>query len=1243
MTASSMGGLEGILQPYPGLRPFRETESAIFFGREQQTDELLNKLQRQRFIAVTGPSGCGKSSLIRAGVIPALRAGFMLAAGSRWRVCSIRPGQHPIASLARALATPEVLGDDHEAPPFLDAALQFGPLGLVQIVRESPLFHDSSLLVLVDQFEEIFRFRSQNDPDETDAFVGLLLASIAIPEVPIYVVITMRSDYLGDCALFHGLPEAINGSQYLTPRLTREQCSGAITGPARVCGGDVDSSLVNRLLNDFGPDPDQLPLLQHALMRMWTREQAEIANGRPRRAFTIDDYIAVGGLSKALTTHAEEVLAEVPALRKPLAEALFRRLTERGIGGRDTRAPARLAEVAAVSAASLPDVIQVVNVFRGEGRNFITPAEGDLAPDTLLDIGHESLIRQWATLATWVDAETESATVYKRLVDTAHLWQKKAAALWRPPDLTVALAWQERECPNDAWASRYAPAADFDLAMEFISESRAAWEVEQLRETKRQEEERGREVERIEHDAERARLEALARAAKAEAELERAKAIAQRQTRRNRALHVATVLLSLGVVGLLGVIFGYRYLRVWPHTELYKDYAKVRGVPNGIGKPLNAAQAKRREFNYKITRRGMRGPVVSMEAVDASDRLLTEASVGNAAGYLGDSGDTEQRRSTVRWEYMYGNDGEIAYELELDKRGRQVASMVYMPAGGNKNVRTAHFFGAGGEAMTALSCADYVQVEFTPKGYEGKVRYLDRSGRLVPGRDHAVQLEQHFDRNGNLTSMISLDTNGRRMNDRYGNAIMEATYDDDGNLVDDRLLDERGAPVNASDGWARKKIRYDLYGNRVETLMFDAENRPTLQKEGWHRAVENRDANGNVESETFWGIKGEPVSPVGCHEYRMDRDDRGRPRSTRCLGANGQSANEVTLGVPEWRTTYDQYDNAIEIANFDEHGAPAITTSGYHKLVRKYDDRGNIIEYRYLDKDERLTEQIYGYASVVKEFEGDREVRRQYLDAAGKPVLNTSGYAEERWIYDANGNLFEDEYFDTFHRPVALAGGDAAHRYTKYECGQVTEEWYVGTNQQPVDFFGEYAGVRTVYDRLGRISKQMYIAANGAPVLLKNQKIAGFEQDLDAQGRRTEIRYLGADGQLTPHKNGYAIARTTYDDRGNVTSQGYYDRNRKMPAALGYIRLAYSYDDDNKAIRTTYYGPTEDVVLGTVESSYNAQRQLAAEAYYDSDHRPLVRNMTEGLCASRRFTYDADGKPRVQCLDLSGNPATKSK
>ena len=391
--------LEFSTLPYPGLRPFRYDESDIFFGREAQTDQLLERLARNHFLAVTGPSGCGKSSLIKAGMIPALSAGFMVEGGSRWRICELRPGDRPLARLARTLASADILGADRtglESIAFIEATLRRGPLGLIEIVRGAEALEDANLLVMIDQFEEIFRYRDRIAADEADAFVALLLASARQTEVAIYVVITMRSDYLGDCALFHGLPEAVSAAQYLTPRLTREDLELAIAGPARVFGGRVEPRLLNRLINDFGTDPDQLPLLQHALARLWN-----IASPKPP-VLTVEDYQAIGGLSAALSNHGDEILAELTPEQQRIAEIMFRRLSGTQDGRRDVRAPARIGEIARIAAVDPAEVIAVADAFRRADRCFLATPEGPLDENTLLDLSHESLIRQWHRLADWV-------------------------------------------------------------------------------------------------------------------------------------------------------------------------------------------------------------------------------------------------------------------------------------------------------------------------------------------------------------------------------------------------------------------------------------------------------------------------------------------------------------------------------------------------------------------------------------------------------------------------------------------------------------------------------------------------------------------------------------------------------------------------------------------------------------------------------------------------------------------------
>ena len=266
-----------IKNPYPGLRPFEADESDRFFGREAQTDELLRRLGRSRFVAVVGTSGSGKSSLVLAGLLPALRAGFLVASGSQWRIASMRPGGAPIESLASELhgALYPDAGDDRFAGEMLEITLRRSSLGLVEAARQACLEPHENLLVVVDQFEELFRFRQAWAQSATQnpaaSLLHLLLEAVRQSEIPIYVMITMRSDFLGDCAQFRDLSEAINDGLYLIPRMTRDQLRLAITAPAAMYGTAMTPRLVQELLNDVNDDPDQLPVLQHALMRTWSK------------------------------------------------------------------------------------------------------------------------------------------------------------------------------------------------------------------------------------------------------------------------------------------------------------------------------------------------------------------------------------------------------------------------------------------------------------------------------------------------------------------------------------------------------------------------------------------------------------------------------------------------------------------------------------------------------------------------------------------------------------------------------------------------------------------------------------------------------------------------------------------------------------------------------------------------------------------------------------------------------------
>ena len=473
--------------PFPGLRSFEPREEHLFFGRELQIDDLLKKLRRARFLAVVGISGSGKSSLVLSGLIPSLHRGLMTRAGSSWRVALFRPGDNPIGSLAGALTAPDVLGEEGELAELnrslVETTLRRGALGLVECVREAretnQLPKYDNVLVVVDQFEELFRLktssRSESSDNEALAFVRLLQEASKQQEMPIYVVLTMRTDFMEHCVEFPGLPEAINDGAFLVSRMSREEQRAAIVGPVAVGGGAIAPRLVLRLLNSVGDDPDQLPVLQHSLMRTWDHWQRQ---GYDPPSLDLEQYEAIGTMERALSQHAEEEYEALASERRQLiAEKMFKALTDKVPGRRGVRRPIQVHEVCKLTGASPEEVIAVADCFRQPGRSFLMPPIGvELHADSVIDISHESLMRVWERRIQWVEVETESAQFYLRLARAAALHAEGTAGLWRDPELEFGLQWRERSQPTEHWARRYDPS--FERAMSFLTESHRARERE---------------------------------------------------------------------------------------------------------------------------------------------------------------------------------------------------------------------------------------------------------------------------------------------------------------------------------------------------------------------------------------------------------------------------------------------------------------------------------------------------------------------------------------------------------------------------------------------------------------------------------------------------------------------------------------------------------------------------------------------------------------------------------------------
>src|SRR5918994_308463 len=470
--------------PFPGLRPFSLDDTHLFFGREHQIDDILLKISKNRFVTIMGYSGSGKSSLLFCGLVPILYGGFVTNSGPSWNVITTRPGTSPIDNLTESvidfmLKTNRLEPEGVEMQrAVINAVLRSGSDGLIKVSQYLQKDRLENAFFLIDQFEEIFGYRDLNNSNEAlnDAqlYVNLLLTAIQQDKVSTYVALTMRSDFIGECSIFAGLTEQINNSNYLVPQMTREQKRSVIEGPVAVAGGKISQRLVKRLLNDIGNTQDQLPILQHALMRTW---DYWVENHEPGEPMDIRHYNAVGKITTALAQHANEAYDELSSRDKEIAEVLFKNITERNQLNRFMRRPCRLGLVAELAEASEDEVINVIDHFRRPGRSFLMPAANvTLHSDSMIELSHESLMRIWVKLEGWVNEEFESASMYKRLSEAASMYQIGKTGLWRPPDLQLALNWQKKQKPTREWGQRYEEA--FERAVVFLDTSRITYDAE---------------------------------------------------------------------------------------------------------------------------------------------------------------------------------------------------------------------------------------------------------------------------------------------------------------------------------------------------------------------------------------------------------------------------------------------------------------------------------------------------------------------------------------------------------------------------------------------------------------------------------------------------------------------------------------------------------------------------------------------------------------------------------------------
>ncbi|UZE14739.1 ATP-binding protein [Pseudomonas sp. B21-053] len=450
-------------RPYPGLRPFEKHEWPIFFGRERMADAIVNELVSKQLLVVHGDSGCGKSSLIRAAVLPRLEQ-ESARAGLRWRTCTAMPRGAPLLNIAEALASVDGRADDDDRVIELRRTLNFGAQAPKELARLMCKHAGDHVCILIDQFEELFEHARKNGPEEAQLLTQFLIALQQHPPPGLYVVLTMRSEFLGSCAHYKGFAEAVNVTQYLLPRMNHSDLLRAICEPAKLFDGEISLPLAERLIVDAGGGQDQLPLIQHGLMLLF--EQHVANTEQPGQIDTtwrlgLEQYKHTSGLAGLLSAHADEILGQAQASLpdgSQLVEAIFRALTDINADGKAIRRPLTVDELIKVTSANEQKVWLVLDLFRVDGVSFLKPhGHVPLERGTLIDISHEALIRCWQKIDDpqhgWLIREFRAGLVWRALLVQVDSFEQDADNVLGAAVATDRERWILQY--NEEWAKRY--------------------------------------------------------------------------------------------------------------------------------------------------------------------------------------------------------------------------------------------------------------------------------------------------------------------------------------------------------------------------------------------------------------------------------------------------------------------------------------------------------------------------------------------------------------------------------------------------------------------------------------------------------------------------------------------------------------------------------------------------------------------------------------------------------------------
>jgi WD40 repeat protein len=402
--------------------------------------------------------------LVFAGVLPGILK--LKNSSSTFRIISFRPGNNPFGNLAEALIrgidTRGKSRDNNELCEIIKNHDNFSD-ALGQITKGV----DENILLNIDQFEDLFRFGSSGLSEANKIkFIEFLINTINRSAPDIYIILSMRSEYMGECSHHWELARLINNSNYIVPEPGMENWRKIIEEPVKFAGARIEPELTEVLLNDIRFRNDQFPVLQHSLMRIWEHWQRSDDSEKP---ISIMDYNSIGTVKNAIAFQGNEIYEELDDRGKEICAILFKSITRKGSDNRGLRQPSDIGTIKSIARCSDEQLFEVIEKFRHPSRTFITCSEELLSNNTVIDLRNECILHLWEKLVEWVDDEASSMQIYMRLSEASALYQQGKTGLYRQPDLQTAINWREKQKPELSWAIKYNPA--FERAMVYLRTS----------------------------------------------------------------------------------------------------------------------------------------------------------------------------------------------------------------------------------------------------------------------------------------------------------------------------------------------------------------------------------------------------------------------------------------------------------------------------------------------------------------------------------------------------------------------------------------------------------------------------------------------------------------------------------------------------------------------------------------------------------------------------------------------------